>query len=637
VSVQANCPGCGAAIEFKIGSSMVTVCAYCRSIVARGDRKLEDLGKVAALVETDSPLEVGLRGKYKGTPFEITGRAQLAHSAGGVWDEWYAAFPKDHWGWLAEAQGRFYMTFPVPKAPVESLPAYDKVELRDTVLVAADRELRVAEKGRAKMVSAEGEIPYRLEPGQTFTYADLSGPDHAFGTIGYEEDGPEVYLGREVTLDELEIPKKSKARHDARQIGAQQVSCPQCGGALALRAPDKTERVACPNCGSLLDCHQGNLRFLAALEPGQVKPILPMGSVGTLPEGPMTVIGMIQRSVTFDGVDYHWEEYLLYEPRLGFRWLVRSDNHWSYVRPLRPGDVSGAGRTRLYDDRTFKLFQKADASVTYVVGECYWKVTVGETVQTADYIRPPEMLAREMTIAKDGEEINWSLGTYLTPEAVETAFNIHGLTRPWNIAPNQPYPYTQIYKSWGWLTLAAAMLAILFIMTSSHRKVFEQTIVVDQNATPERPQAYVTEQFELAARKNIEVKVEAAVDNAWLGVEGALVSDATPHRVQPFYLPVKFYHDVEDGEPWSEGGHHNSTILSALPAGKYTLELEIAGEQRKLPHSLRVRVDQGVPRWLYVFVVFGLLSIFPIIMLFYHFNFEYRRWQESDYSPYSSS
>ena len=106
--IEASCPACGAPISFKIGSSIVVVCEFCNSVIARGDRKLEDLGKVADLAETGSPLDIGLRGMYQGVSFELTGRAQLGHEAGGVWDEWYAAFADGRWGWLAEAQGRFY-------------------------------------------------------------------------------------------------------------------------------------------------------------------------------------------------------------------------------------------------------------------------------------------------------------------------------------------------------------------------------------------------------------------------------------------------------------------------------------------------------------------------------------------------
>ena len=59
----ANCPSCGGPIEFKIGSSAAVICDHCRTVVARTDRGLEDLGKVAPLVETGSPLRRDLPGK----------------------------------------------------------------------------------------------------------------------------------------------------------------------------------------------------------------------------------------------------------------------------------------------------------------------------------------------------------------------------------------------------------------------------------------------------------------------------------------------------------------------------------------------------------------------------------------------
>lgn len=634
-AVQANCPSCGAAVPFKIGSSVVVVCPYCRSVVARGDRKLEDLGKVAALVDTDSPLQVGLRGKYRGIAFEITGRAQLGHAAGGVWDEWYLAFPNDQWGWLAEAQGRFYVTFPEDNAPLDKIPAFAELSLGQTVPVTRDVTMRVAEKGKAKMVSAEGEIPYRLAPGQTYAYADLAGAARTFATIDYSDEQPAVFVGDQATLDDLGIPPTAR-RQTGRQVETLAVSCPQCGGALELRAPDKTERVGCPYCGALLDCTQGNLRFLQALEQEQLVPVIPLGSLGTLPDGPLTVIGMVQRSVIIEGVQYYWEEYLLYEPRVGFRWLVRSDDHWSFVRPVPPGEVTGSGQRRFYQDRKFRLFQKADATVQYVIGEFYWKVAVGETVQTADYICPPEMLSREMNFAGEAEEINWSHGTYMPVDEVEKAFTITGLPRPAGIAPNQPFGQKKIYQTWGWLSLVAGILAILFIATSPNRQVFQQSFVIPPIDQPDKSHVVFSYPITIEPRKNIEVAVEASVNNTWLGIEGDLVNDET-FEVQAFTVLVEQYSGVEDGESWSEGGPHNYTMLSSMPRGTYTLRLEVHGEPHKHPGSFRVTLHQGVPRWLHVFWLFFLLSVVPGLVGLFHLNFEYRRWQDSAYSPFQSS
>src|SRR5262245_57280879 len=131
MSQQANCPSCGGPITFKVSTSLVTVCPHCKSAVGRGDRGLETLGKVADLVETESPLDVGVKGRFAGMPFELVGRTQFQHPAGGVWDEWYAAFPDGNWGWLAEAMGRFFLTFQTAAPP--DLPGYEQIELGQRV------------------------------------------------------------------------------------------------------------------------------------------------------------------------------------------------------------------------------------------------------------------------------------------------------------------------------------------------------------------------------------------------------------------------------------------------------------------------------------------------------------------------
>jgi hypothetical protein len=108
-------------------------------------------------------------------------------------------------------------------------------------------------------------------------------------------------------------------------------------------------------------------------------------------------------------------------------------------------------------------------------------------------------------------------------------------------------------------------------------------------------------------------------------------------EVQAFTVLDEHYSGVEDGESWSEGGHSNYAMLSSMPGGKYTLRVEVHGEPHKNPTSLRVIVHQGVPRWLHVFWLFFFLSVVPGAVGLYHLNFEYRRWQDSPFSPFQSS
>src|SRR5437868_9316915 len=172
--LQANCPSCAGPVEFTSGSTIVLICPYCRSAIARSDRGLQDLGKVADIVDSQSPLKLGLKGTYKDSRFELTGRAQLRHELGGTWDEWYATFSNGWVGWLAEAQGRFYLTFyqPLPEGVI--LPTFDQLALSASVeQIPSETPLIVQEKGTATAAAADGEIPYKLSPGETFRYADL--------------------------------------------------------------------------------------------------------------------------------------------------------------------------------------------------------------------------------------------------------------------------------------------------------------------------------------------------------------------------------------------------------------------------------------------------------------------------------
>jgi len=650
---------------------MVTICPYCRSVVARGDRNVEDLGVVAALVDTDSLLEVGLQGKYQGHTFTVTGRTQLRHAAGGLWDEWYASFPNDQWGWIAEAQGKLYLTF--QQKMTGAAPAYDSLHLGQNLPLFKGATFVVAEKAEASIISGEGEIPFRLAPGDTARYVDLAGPNNMFATLDYSDDQPALYYGKEVTLAELDLPEKVQpAYREEKRIAGHALACPNCGGALELRAPDQAERVTCPNCRSLLDINQGQLIYLQALAPTELTPLIPLGTTGTVPDGEMTVIGLVERCVHYAGIDYYWTEYLLYRKEVGFRWLVNSEDHWSYVKPISPADISGYGRKVWYNGEKFKLFQKADAMVSYVLGEFYWKVQIGETVNAADYINPPEMLSREMTAyalpQDDGDqdlasmvasavvaegEMNWSHGTYMPAADVAKAFNLPSLPRSRGIAPNQPFRQGQIYMTWGLMICAVALIGMAQIFTAPRTEVLHVKVPVKLADTtpqpigvPDKPadasdKISYTPVFELESRKNIQIHVTATMNNCWLGVSGDLVNQDT-QEVTPFFMTMEHWTGIDDGEAWSEGNNEGSVLLSSVPAGKYKMRLEFVKEQgpgmtASLPTQVDVELDQGVPRWGMMFKWMFWISVLPSLVGLYHLWFSYRRWQASDYSPFGSS
>ena len=242
MSILASYPSCGAALSFRPGT-MVAVCAYCKALAARKDRDTALLGKVADLVDTGSPLGLGASGTYTGRSFTLAGRVQLKHPLGGVWDEWYLALDDGRWGWLAEAQGRFYLTF--TQDPHGTLPSAGSLQAGGLADLGPAGLWTVGEISEATFHSAEGEIPWAIEPGATYRFADLSGRNGAFATLDYSEEPPLFFLGREIPLADLRIQGGTRK---PPKVGTQGLNCPTCGGALALHAPDQTQRVGCPSC-----------------------------------------------------------------------------------------------------------------------------------------------------------------------------------------------------------------------------------------------------------------------------------------------------------------------------------------------------------------------------------------------------
>jgi hypothetical protein len=631
----------------------VVICPYCRSAVARTDRKLEDLGKVAEIVESESPLKLGLKGTFNGTRFELTGRAQYRHSLGGNWDEWYATFSNGWVGWLAEAQGNFYITFFQPVAKEVTLPTFDSLRPGAALpAIPGAPELLIKEAASAKTIAAEGEIPYQFVPGEESKFADLVGKNNVFGTLDYSFDPPWLFVGKQVTLAEIGLGDAKPAEREARRVTSEAMGCPKCGGPLELRAPDKTERIACPYCGSLLDVNEGKLKYYkAAFKPlRHPNYAIEIGATGEFFGVTYKVIGSMSRYVVFENVRYFWNEYLLYEPKTGFRWLVQSDDHWSFVEAVNLADVAAGDPSQIsmtvgYNGSSFKIFQNTTATVDDVRGEFYWRVEHGEQVLATDYVKPPKMLSCERTSG----EVNWSLGTYLPKKDVEKAFGLETLPTPTNVAPNQPFNGSFFY-TYGLLPVLLLFVIAVFLipLTGMSRTVLSERIVIEPTTatipltpitTSPAPAAAqkvkFSTPFELKANRNVRITASAPVNNSAVDMDIDLINEQNA-EIESVAVPVSYYHGVEGGESWSEGGQSNDATFSSLPAGKYTLRVTGTLEGSTLPIPVDLKVEQNVTRGVNFICALVLLLIFPVLGLISKMSFEGRRWSESEFGPKTS-
>ena len=604
--------------------------------MARNDRALEDLGKVADIADSQSPLKLGLKGSFKDHRFELTGRAQLKHELGGFWDEWYATFSNGWVGWLAEAQGKFYLTFYQPLPNGASLPSFDSLQLGQAVEQIPNKTpLIVTEKGTATSIAADGEIPYRLTPNERSDYADLSGANNAFGTIDYSENPPWAFVGQQVSLAEIGLGDAKPVQREARRTSAAAMNCPNCGGALSLAAPDKTERVTCPYCSSLLDVNQGSLKFLHALRPSPSPHefVLPIGAEGIFKtDVKFKIIGAVVRSVTIEGVQYFWHEYLLYNPMIGFRWLVHSDNHWNFVEPINAAEVKAnwalGKSTAEYDGKTYRIFQDAMAVVEYVQGEFYWRVEQGEKVRAIDYVAAPQMLSCETSV----NEVNWSLGVYMTNAEIEKAFGVSGLPKPWSVAPNQLFTGS-FYYTYGLIPLALLFIVAIFMIPLSGfgSTPLAQEIVLPPMTNAQAPQTVFSQPFELKGNRNVRITANAPVSNSFADLDVDLINEQN-NEVESVNIPIEYYSGSDSDGSWTEGAQTQDATLSSLPAGKYTMRVEGTWQDWQQQMPINVKVEQNVSRGVNFFCALIVLLIVPLLAIFRKLAFESRRWKDSMFS-----
>ncbi len=425
----------------------------------RTDRGVETLGKVADLVPIDSPLKLFAEGHLGHASFLLVGMAQIRHPAGGLWQEWYLKLDGGQWGWLAEAQGNYYLTFEEPwLAAPRALAIGQRV---DVPVRGTMKTMTVGEATTASYVGARGELPFRLVPSETFRYADLSDGQGTFATIDFGDDElpPKLYVGSQVNVADLRLTGGEVGPSEDTTISSQRLACPACNGPIELRAPGESLRAVCGYCNSLLDTSSGALAVLGKLAT-KAQPRIALGRTGTFVDGELTVIGYLQRSALVDGDWWPFDEYLLYRPGVGFRWLVESDGHWSYVQPIATGAVTVSPKGARYDGVSFTRYQTAQLRVDQVFGEVYWQVREGETVDSEDCIAPPAMVSRESSSTEE----TWSLSTYLTVAEVERAFGDPelALATPIGIAPNQPDAWSN----------AAAVMSVAFMVLLAVGLVF---------------------------------------------------------------------------------------------------------------------------------------------------------------------
>ena len=414
---SAPCPGCGAPVDFASAQSTHAVCAYCHSSVVRQADQLARLGRIADEFTDYSPLKLRDSGQWDGRSFNLVGRLQYSYD-GARWTDWQVAFTDGSLASLSEDNGAFVFSKPVATPP--NLPAFANWRLNQTSQIGG-RRFTVTQVQKVALIAAAGELGHLPSTDNTFGLVELRSDDGGVCSIEFASEPPKVWVGEAVELASLGLGGSAPAPR--RKDEAQHFNCPQCGARLDIQLTT-TQSLSCPSCDSVIDVSNGiggELRHAIQSEP--VRPVIPLGSVGSFGGVAWQAVGFQHRTGKVAGEDewFGWTEYLLYNAKLGFVFLVDSTEGWSWVKTVTGAPTMGVlNMYATYKGQKYAHKEQYPSRTQYVAGEFYWRVRRGEEVNVHEFRRGLETLTSEKT----GDEVTWSLGKSITSEAVGKAFGL---------------------------------------------------------------------------------------------------------------------------------------------------------------------------------------------------------------------
>jgi hypothetical protein len=589
---------------------------------------VEDIGKMADLLPDQSILQIGTEGVHAGLHFAVIGRIQLQYDAG-IWNEWHVLFDNMRSGWLSEAGGVFYMTFPrVMPSPIAAAEG-PAIQIGQKFSLAGGN-YSVVNIDQAKCIAGQGELPFKVGAGYDVLSIDLR-DGNAIASLDFSQDPALLFVGEQVQLGKLKLSNTRSLADQQPSLPSRSVlpfSCPRCGAPITQYS-DRSVSIICGSCHVIIDEESVASRAFKRTDISyKVEPKLALGTTGTLKSQSWTVIGFMLRMA---GSVYRWEEYLLINDKAEFAWLVFSEGHWSFGQA-----VAGQPKVILNEPTwagvSYEHYASFEAVVAYVLGEFYWRVNTGERVNCNDYIAPPYMLSRESTAKED----NWTLLEYIEPDTLNSVFKPpKKLSASDDVGCIQPNPHTDthaaVFRRYAYCALLALAVQLLLVMFMPHGKISHK----DLSFAPGNSEDKQLAQFELTrAARNVAISGRANVNNDWVALDFTLTEQksGTEYRGQE---EVSYYTGWEDGETWSEGDQKFRIYLGDLPAGNYLLTADAETDNHYV--SATLDVEHGELSWLNFLLIESFLLIFPIITYRRVKRFEAERWLASDHPEKAAS
>jgi hypothetical protein len=355
------------------------------------------------------------------------------------------------------------------------------------------------------------------------------------------------------------------------------ITCPSCGGTIGIKAAGYTVSVACLYCGTVLDVANDDVRIIAEYHQAVATLDIPLGRRGTLFGVEWEAIGWLERT----GAGAVWQEYLLFNPYAGYRWLVNSEGAWQFGTMLTDRPAMVADEIAQWRGRPYELDDAPIQIVTRrVLGEFYWRVRSGDVVDAASFAAGQETLSCEWNDA----ETNWTQMVPITARQVRAAFEPAGpqgrstppqgfFARLWSRWADMPFAGEGDLASMFGVALAAVVVVLLVmaLLGGNGDGMSGQTRVAVDGGTTHGEYGPM-----IITRPSQMVTIKLATQdftNKWVDIDMSLV-DRQTHQAITANATIQYYSGSDSDGAWSQGSHEATVHVADVPRGAYNLILE---------------------------------------------------------------
>lgn len=634
MSRQLHCPNCGGEHTLVNPGIVQLVCQFCQTTLYWGDDQVLQMGEKSILPEDDTRLFMWATGQIQGVGFQVTGHLVYDHGRG-VWHEWFLNLNDGREAWVSEDERK--LTLEIQVQPDGELPLPSHLQVGMPVGMGGI-QYTLREIGQAKTLGGEGQMPFVMRPGETYTYADCASLDgQQFATLEYDNGGiPTCFAGYPLGHDILQIEgdKPSAVESGAASHQGKNINCTNCQAPIEVPGGRKVETKICEYCGAQLDLTTAQAQVLGQnrqdINPGFV---FNVGQKCTFKGKPYEVAG---RMLYSDMEGYLTREYLLFNENDEYLWLAEENNHYVLNTPTQMAPTTDPfamlpKQKTTVNNESFQFYEGGYSELIWVDGALPWKAAAGDTFQYADLIAPPRIFGAE----NDGNEVEFFIGDYIEPKEVYAAFGITDQEPRPKLRVHGAQPYTRSFQAritiWAGLGFTLLNLALMiWSMTVDGKLAFRKAIVAADYLKETK-----TEAFDLPKGSILAVRTYANLRNSWISTQIAFVDVKTENVVAEVWSDIGYYSGYEGGEHWSEGDKGKTKYFKSPGPGKYKLIIKADGGRDGISKHLGparevlvVRVYTGIVLTRYFLIAFILFAIITLIVATRKSAFESKRWSE---------